>query len=78
MDISRIGLMFDNTDPENPVALEGWHINTLQPIPNAEAFLVTVNSPSFGFLGVPQEQVLYYVFESEEQAESYLPQVGEV
>lgn len=64
--------MFDNTNPENPVALEGWHVNTLQPIPNAEEFLVTVNSPSFGFLGVPQEQVLYYVFESKEQADSFI------
>ena len=74
MDIARIGLMYDNTDPENPVVLEGWHVNTLQPIANAELFLVEVNSPSFGFLGVPQSQVIYYRFDSEEQAEAMLAQ----
>jgi len=27
--IDTIGVMYDETDPENPVALEGWHVNVL-------------------------------------------------
>jgi len=27
--IDTIGVMHNETDPENPVALEGWHVNVL-------------------------------------------------
>jgi hypothetical protein len=74
MDISEIGLIYDMTNPEEPIALEGWHVNTLQPIDGAEEFLITVNSPSHGFFGVPDNQVYHYRFESKEQAKLYIPE----
>lgn len=73
MDISEIGLIYDMTNPENPVALDGWHVNTLQPIVDAEQYLVAPNTPKFGVLGVPNNEVYHYRFESQNQADSYLP-----
>jgi hypothetical protein len=72
MDISEIGLIYNMANPEEPVALEGWHVNTLQPIDGAEEFLIVVNSPSHGFFGVPNESVYHYKFSSKEQAQMFL------
>lgn len=76
VDIVQVGLIFDKTDPERPVALDGWHIDWLQPIPNAEAFLIAVGTPCHGFLGVPDAQVYRYRFDSELQARSVLDAAG--
>lgn len=76
MDISEIGLIYNMTNPEEPVALEGWHVNTLQSIDGAEAFLITVNSPRHGFFGVPDENVYHYRFDSREQAHTFLNTEG--
>lgn len=73
MDIIKIGLMFDNTDPLNPIQLVGWHVNTLQPILGAEEYLIVPLNPKFGVLGVPNNLVYHYKFESQSQADSYLP-----
>ena len=76
MDIVTIGLMFDSTGPENPVQLDGWHVNSLQLIPDADSFLVHPKNPKVGVSGHSLESVHRYVFESKEQAAEYLPAVN--
>ena len=78
MDYYEIGLMYDLANPEEPVALEGWYVNSLQLIEGAEEFLIVVNSPSHGFFGVPDSEVHYYKFDSQEQAQSFLNKEGVV
>jgi hypothetical protein len=72
MDFVEIGLIYDRTDQENPVARDGWHVDSLQRIVGAEQFLVTPSSPAHGFAGVPDPDVFRYKFDSKEQFESLL------
>lgn len=72
MDTIEIGLMFDNTDPENPIQLEGWHVNSMQLIPDADGFLVYPENPKVGVLGHPLEAVHRYVFHNKEHADTFI------
>lgn len=71
MTIVQIGLIYDTSDPENPVLLDGWHVDSLQPIKGAEAFLINPSNPKHGFAGV--DFCYKYKFSSKEQAKEYLP-----
>lgn len=45
----------DTTDPETPIitALDGWHVNTTEPVPEWEQYLVTPTTPRQIFAGLP-------------------------
>lgn len=66
-----IGHVYDETDPENPILQPGWHVNSIEPIPGAEDFLVFPVQPKREFLGV--NDCHRYRFESKEQFEQYFP-----
>ena len=72
MDIVTIGLIYDMTNPEDMVALEGWHVDSIQQILGAEAFLTKPATPRHVFAGVSNEDVYRYRFESEKQATLFL------
>lgn len=72
MDIFEIGVIYTKNETGQLIPLSGWHVNTLQPIQYADRFKIEVDTPKVGFLGVPQENVLYYRFDSKEQASSYI------
>lgn len=70
----QIGVIYDETDQENPLAIDGWHVDSLEPIEGAEAFLIDPSQPRHQFAGV--EHCFKYKFDSKEQADEYLPAEG--
>lgn len=70
MVIDVIGTMYDVTDPENPIAQSGWHVNTPQAVDGWDSYRVKPSTPSRVFLGV--DEVYCYKFDSKEQFESQL------
>lgn len=67
----EIGLMYDLTDPENPVAKPGWHVNVIGSIEGADEFIVTPETPSRVFAGSPA--MTCYKFNDKAHFESFLP-----
>jgi hypothetical protein len=65
MNISVIGIMYDTTDPENPVVLDGYHVNTDEPIPGRK--VLDVKTPFRKFAG--SDVVYCYKFSSQEEFE---------
>lgn len=65
-----IGVMYDNTDPENPVAKAGWHVNVISVINGADAFIVTPATPSRIFAG--NQPMTCYKFNDKAHFESFL------
>lgn len=65
-----IGTMYDITDPANPVAKTGWHVNTDEPIAGADVFTVHPETPRRVFSGNPP--MYCYKFDSKEHADSFL------
>jgi len=70
MAYDEIGLMYDLTAPENPVAREGWHVNVIGAIEGADEFIVTPATPSRVFAGNPP--MTCYKFNSKAHFESFL------
>lgn len=60
----------------NPIieAVDGVHIDTLEAIEGADAFLVTPATPQHGFAGVPLDQVFRYKFPNEEAYKPFAPE----
>lgn len=71
MAIDIIGTMYDTTDPDNPVAKPGWHVNTDEQIYGADAFEVFPETPFRVISGNPPMHC--YKFDSQVQFESFLP-----
>lgn len=70
MAIVQIGTIYDLTDPANPVAKPGWHVDSLQPIEGAEDYLITPATPNHFFSGV---EISYrYRFDNEIQANQFI------
>jgi hypothetical protein len=65
--ISVIGTIYnvDTTDPENPVStpMDGWHVNTTEPVPEWVDYLVEPSHPREMFLNLP---TVCYKFDSQE------------
>ena len=76
-----IGLIYTDTgevdSEENPILapLEGYHVNTLEPIEGADTHLVTPNPHSRVFSGVPIENHFFYRFVDEAQYREFAPAV---
>ena len=74
----EIGVIYDlipaeiEGDEPTFVALEGWHVDSLEPLEGAEPFLVTPTTASHGFAGVPDSQVYRYKFENKYQAKNFI------
>lgn len=73
MAIDIIGLMYDSTDPENPVAKLGWHVNADGPIAGADALEVFPETPSRVISGNPPMRC--YKFDSKVHFETFMPSV---
>jgi len=56
--------------------LPGWHVNSIEPIVGAEAFLVTPENHFRKFSGVAE--FYCYRFDSKQHALDYLPQEGAI
>jgi hypothetical protein len=74
--ISVLGKLYetDTTDPENPLStpLEGWHVNTVEPVKEWVDFLVKPTQPREMFLNLT---TFCYKFDSEQE---YLQQYAAV
>ncbi len=70
MSIVELGFLYDETDPKNPVKLEGWHVDSLEAIPGADDFLIKPDSPKHGFLGV--ESCFKYRFYNKAHAQLFI------
>jgi hypothetical protein len=64
--ISVLGKLYetDTTDPENPIStpLDGWHVNTVEAVPEWADYLVEPSQPRQMFLNLP---TVCYKFEDE-------------
>lgn len=62
----------DATDQDNPVAteLDGWHVNSSEPLPDLDQYRVYPVTPRRVFMGT--DTVYCYQFESESQANELL------
>jgi hypothetical protein len=78
-----IGVIYTDTGEQdsegNPIfaSLEGFHVNTLEPIEGADAHLVTPNPHSRVFAGIPIENHIFYRFLDEAQYREFLKEVKE-
>lgn len=72
MVIDEIGLVYDKTDPENPVAVDGWHVNVIGSIEGVDEFIVTPATPSRVFAGNPQ--MTCYKFNDKAHFNSFMPE----
>ena len=52
MVIDIIGVMYDLSNPDAPEALTGYHVNSLEDVPEWIAFKVTPVTPARVFMGV--------------------------
>jgi hypothetical protein len=71
MDIIGTIYDIDRTDPENPVStpLDGFHINTTQPLQGLDDYLVEPEVPQQVFAGVV---TYHYRFDNEQQAKDLI------
>jgi hypothetical protein len=55
--ISVLGKLYetDTTDPENPIStpMDGWHVNTVEPVKDWVDYLVEPSQPRQMFLNLP-------------------------
>jgi hypothetical protein len=68
MDIDVIGTMYDMSDFDAPAALQGYHVNTSEDVPQWSEFKVSPVTPARLFMGV--DAVHCYKFESKSQFEA--------
>lgn len=78
MSLHIIGTIYDidSTDPDNQTAtpVDGWHVNSTEPLEGLDDYLVTPTVPRVVFAGV---DTWFYSFESEMQAKELLNFDGE-
>lgn len=75
MAIVHIGVMYDIKHINDEVvatAKDGWHVDSLVEILDAEDFLINVETPNHMFLGVEDSTVFKYKFDSKEHANLYI------
>jgi hypothetical protein len=78
-----IGVIYTDTGEQDSdgnailAPLEGFHVNTLEPIEGADEFIISPNPHSRVFSGVPIEQHIFYRFVDEAQYRGFTKEVKE-
>lgn len=67
--VIRLGTLYDLSNPDNPIKLEGYHVDSIVKIKGADKYLITPSSPMHKFAGA---ETFHYKFNSIDDANKFL------
>lgn len=68
--VVRLGTLYNLSNPENPIPLSGYHVDSLIRLIGADSYLITPSTPTHEFAGVP---TFRYKFNNKAQADTFIP-----